>query len=309
MRAAFDRRSLRRGGGAEARVRRVKISPTNYVEEQPKASQVSWTLAVLAPRTWSRARHANPQGPQPCRSIQWPWGFPWNEAQSKTKVEEDNDAVRFAFKVVRETLQSNSTMAVTVCAPEQLGSTPRGTLASIWSLPEIRKWARRHRLWRITFYQCEQGSSARAMPTAMLVNHRVSLNRAKRGWPKRACAETAHHCSGLLARRCTCETRRQHIKLARPGPTAPLLTVCTIRWLFREAYRDRLPHRTEERPLPNEAMSAALHGSDAQESDSNETWHSDSTAQDSFKPHCEADQQLLANLRIADQVTFCSFSC
>ena len=95
--------------------------------------------------------------------------------------------------------------------------------------------------------------------------------------------------------------------LVGPGSATPHLTNCTIEWLFQEAYRDRLPQKTEERHLTNEAMSAALPGPEVQESDSNETWHSDSTAQDAFKPHCDADPQLLTNLGIADQVPFCSF--
>ena len=46
----------------------------------------------------------------------------------------------------------------------------------------------------------------------------------------------------------------------------------------------------------------ALHGCEGLESDSNETWQSDSTVQDSLKPHCEEDPQLLTLLGMADQV-------
>ena len=130
--------------------------------------------ADLVPRTATNAR-----GPLPCRSAKWPWGFPWNTGQARAVAEEDDDDVRFVLKVTHETLVKNSATAATVCALEQFGAASCGTPASIWSLPEVRAWARRLHLWRVAFYQCERGPSMRSMPTAMLVNHKVSLKHAK----------------------------------------------------------------------------------------------------------------------------------
>ena len=76
--------------------------------------------------------------------------------------------------------------------------------------------------------------------------------------------------------------------------------------MLREAFREHLTEEPEERPLKNEDTDRALHGYGGQESDSNETWHSDSTVQESLRQHCDEDPQLIVSLGMADQVSNCA---
>ena len=140
------------------------------------------------------------------------------------------------------------------------------------------------------------------MPTAMLVNHKVSLKHAKRGWPTLLRRRKVQYYAGPLARQCACKDKTQHTKLVRPSAATPSLTGCTVQWLLREALREHLTEEPEERLLKNGETGRALHGGGGQESDSNDTWHSDSTVQESLRPHCDEDPQLMASLGMADQV-------
>ena len=97
--------------------------------------------------TWSRANYAGGSGPKPCRSKDYPWGFPNSLRPMRERAEKGNDFIHFTIRAIEAAIASRESSGriarVILEHPEALGTAFQegvnvGILASIWQLPKIR---------------------------------------------------------------------------------------------------------------------------------------------------------------------------
>ena len=131
-----------------------------------KIHNKEFSAILLTPpcNTFSRATYSNKPGPPPLRSKEHPHGLPGLTDQQLRKV-------RIADKLITNTIRlakssSASGLPYIIEHPEDLGATPKGTPASIWSLPEIVQLATDTAAHTAAIYQCQDPTPGSNLPVA-----------------------------------------------------------------------------------------------------------------------------------------------
>ena len=118
--------------------------------------------------TWSRAMWSGRPGPRPIRSKEWPLGFPWLAKAKKDAADIGNSLVFFALDIIRAAAEVKSKVVNFLMEhPEDLGTRPCGTPASIWQLPEAQDLMGKFHTFGL--HQCALGGD-RPKPTRILTN-------------------------------------------------------------------------------------------------------------------------------------------
>ena len=149
--------------------------------------------------TWSRAPWANQFGPRPLRTSNYPWGFPWLEGDRQQKVAASNSMVRLCIDVLELIETMRFTLFFWLEHPEDLGAVAtyrrkKGKQwfhqvdsgvrpASIWQLPELRRFLQLPGALTRAFHQCFFKAES-PKPTRVLTNldHFARLGFAS--WPE-----------------------------------------------------------------------------------------------------------------------------
>eukprot|EP00435_Cladocopium_sp_Y103_P008775 s235_g2.t1 len=140
-----------------------------------------YDIILMSPpcSTWSRALWANRHGPNPVRSREFPWGFPWLSGAQKDKAELGTILVMRCIEVL------NIAPPAVICFwehPEDLGRARNGTPASVWQLDELRQAAKRRKMETVAIHQCAYGADY-PKPTRLLSDAHGLLQVGFHGWP------------------------------------------------------------------------------------------------------------------------------
>mgnify|MGYP003333509867 CR=1 FL=1 len=169
-----------------------KEAQESYIQ-QIEEGQID--MQILSPPcgTWSRANWANDLNPRPCRDKDHPWGFPNQKRQQQRRAETGNEFVHFAIRALEaaeEAKRRGHRIRSLLEHPEDLGRTPRGTPASIWQLPEIRRIGNIVRsgpdgggFTTVGGNQCQFRGVDRKKPTRLLSDLRGIERFGATGWP------------------------------------------------------------------------------------------------------------------------------
>ena len=100
-------------------------------------------IVILSPPcgSWSRANYADDKPPQPCRSREFPWGLPNNNAAQRKRAENGNAFVHASIRIIATAAQVKKRGKFIRCLlehPEDLGRTHRGIPGSIWQLQDLK---------------------------------------------------------------------------------------------------------------------------------------------------------------------------
>ncbi len=191
-----------------------KITILEAFARMPEGSPTA-IIGVPSNTTWSRARHGRPQGPQPLRDQQWPWGFPWLSPTDREVVDQANAEFRYIMTVITEALRRSPETLAMLLHPEQLGAAQRGTPASIWDLPELRVWAKQVGMLRAATFQCRFQPTDFRSPTGILVSHQLNSKLFNPGWP--SVRTRAPHYQGPLPHSCACGRRAHRARTISKG--------------------------------------------------------------------------------------------
>ncbi len=172
-------------------------------------------IAVPSTTTWARGRHSCPLGPKPLRDMQWPWGLPWLAPREQESVETANAELRQIMRIIVTVLDKAPEALVLLFHPEQLGPAPRGSPATVWDLPELKRWSTRAGMMRAATYQCRYGPTEYRFPIGVLSSHCLNSKLFDRGWPKIVGSPLQYR--GPLPPHCNCG-RRSH-RPRRPSNT------------------------------------------------------------------------------------------
>ena len=144
---------------------------------------------ILSPPcgSWSRCNYSSKPGARPCRSKEFPWGFLNSGPHQKARAEQGNEFIHFCIRAVEATLTARKrhghTCRVLWEHPEDLGTTPKGTPASIWQLSEIRRFVcDEHGFYTVVGHQCPFGVDY-AKPTRLLSDIPGVKSFGVEGWP------------------------------------------------------------------------------------------------------------------------------
>ena len=131
-------------------------------------------LVLMAPpcNTFSRAVFSRHPGPQPIRDHTWLLGFPNLGSVERARAEEGNSLAWFSLECLRRALRANSLHNGIPTQgwlefPEDLGSSDKGTPASILQFPEACAF-QGTRAIRGAIYQCEWADTHYSKPTGIL---------------------------------------------------------------------------------------------------------------------------------------------
>ncbi len=211
---------LARGGESEFRFT-ILDALARIPDDAPTA-----VIAVPSITTWARGRHASPLGPKPLRDINWPWGLPWLAPREQSQVDAANAELRQAMRVIVAALNRAPGARIMILHPEQLGPAPRGAPATIWDLPELRRWAARAGMMRAATYQCRFGATEYTAPIGILSSHCLNSKLFDKGWPVISSTPSRYH--GPLPPFCTCSRKAHRPRALRTtrvtgGVDAPLV--------------------------------------------------------------------------------------
>ena len=137
------------------------LDKASQADFESKIRQGDYDVVVVTPpcATWSRAPYSPYPGPKPVRSAEHPWGFPDALQAGREKARKGNEFIHFAIHAMEAAVQAqkrnNITIRVLLEHPEDLGTTPKGTPASIWQLPEIREFVWKHSFIIAAGHQCQ----------------------------------------------------------------------------------------------------------------------------------------------------------
>ncbi len=198
-------------------------------------------IAVPSTTTWARGRHASPLGPKPLRDISWPWGLPWLAPREQAQVDAANTELRQAMQVVVAALDRAPAAHIMILHPEQLGPAPRGSPATIWDLPELRRWAARAGMMRAATYQCRFGATEYRFPIGILSSQCLNSKLFDKGWPTITSTPARYY--GPLPPFCTCSRRAHRARALRTtrvagGLDAPLIKDGFMQYLISLLARD-----------------------------------------------------------------------
>ena len=142
-----------------------------------------FTYLFLSPpcETFSRAPWSNSHGPAPLRSADWPEGFPWLRGSNKVRVETGTELVRRCLHMV--SVAHEAKVHWLWEHPEDLGPTPRGCPASVWSWQESRSLFDRLQVSTVALYQCAFGEDYRK-PTRLAGTWANLPALGFSGWPQ-----------------------------------------------------------------------------------------------------------------------------
>ena len=187
--------------------------------------QGTYVAVLMSPPcgTWSRAPWANQFGPRPLRSHSHPWGFPWLEGARQKKVASSNSMVGLCLQVLEIILENNLTTWFWWEHPEDLGSVrsyrrrprsqwfaklhPQVRPASIWQLPELRRFLELPGAFTRTFHQCFFKADS-PKPTRVFTTLPHFVNLGFGSWP--VFSATGLY-QGPLPRHCTCGQSHQQL--------------------------------------------------------------------------------------------------
>ena len=221
-----------------------------------RISEGEFILVVSSPPcgTFSRARHANRQGPRPVRSKVFPRGFPWLQGRTKKHVKDANELVDFTVKALSAQHVTNPGLTL-LEHPEDLGKVAGEFPGSIWQLPDIRALISSEGVVTCAVNQAQYGTSY-PKPTR-LVGRLPGLElQAAQGWP--AFSAEGHY-SGPLVKHQGHTTRL----IGREGPD--FITAATAAWpgqlcdYFANLVASTLAHGSanlEAKQTPEKAQSA-----------------------------------------------------
>ncbi len=140
-------------------------------------------IAVPSITTWARGRHSCPLGPKPLRDTQWPWGLPWLAPREQEQTDMANAELRQIMRIIVAVLDRAPGAHIMIFHPEQLGPARRGSPATIWDLPELRRWSNRAGMMRAAVYQCKFGPTEYRFPMGVLSSHCLNSKLFCKGWP------------------------------------------------------------------------------------------------------------------------------
>ena len=92
-------------------------------------------------------------GPKPCRSRQWPRGFPWDSAKTAARARIGKVLVDLLADILEDLKDTGLTSRVVFFGEHPLGYHGSFQPASIWQWPELRK-AAGDVFHRAALYQC-----------------------------------------------------------------------------------------------------------------------------------------------------------
>ena len=149
--------------------------------EQVRSEQ--FDLILLSPpcNTYSRASFSNSPGSVPLRNADWPEGFPWLTGRLKDKAQAGTELLRRALDLAA--VASEVGVPWLLEHPEFLGTTPRGTPASVWTWAYSRKFFEQNAVATVVFHQCAFGAPY-AKPTRLAGTWPNLGTLGFRGWPQ-----------------------------------------------------------------------------------------------------------------------------
>jgi hypothetical protein len=158
---------------------------------------------ILSPPcgSWSRCNYSRKPGAKPCRSKEFPWGFPNAGPGQKARAEQGNEFIHFCIRAVEAAAAArkrhNATVRVLWEHPEDLGVTPKGTPASVWQLSEVRRFTTdEFGYFTVVGHQCQFGVDY-AKPTRLLCDIPGVEAFGHAGWPR---FHASGHYAGPLPR-------------------------------------------------------------------------------------------------------------
>ena len=109
--------------------------------------------------TWSRAECSGRFGPDLIRSKKHLWWLPDNLQADRVKAQQGNEFAHTSIRMIGAAVRAREQKRQMVCNflehPEDVGTTPRGTPASIWQLQEMWVFADRHGYTTFDGHQCQ----------------------------------------------------------------------------------------------------------------------------------------------------------
>ncbi len=234
-------------------------------------------IIAVSHATWARARHSEAPGPQPVRSSDWPWGFPWLGEQQRAAVEDSNALLLWGLAVLRTARDINPSAALCLYHPEDLGMACRGRPASLWQMGEIRCAARSLQLFRMATWQCRFGEATHPSPLSMLCSETLRSPLIQKGWPQFEGSDNARY-QGPLPETCGCGTAhapRTGRRMSYSQIESSVLTPAFREWLCLRLIKAAAHQRGLLRKGLNKAASAndaAEESGTSSEADSNTTW-------------------------------------
>lgn len=148
-------------------------------------------LVLMAPprNTCSRAVFSRHPGPTPIRDHRWLFGFPNLGSVERARAEEGHRLAWFSLECLRRALLANSRHNGIASQgwlefPEDIGSSDKGTPASIWQFPEACAF-QGTRAMRGAIYQCGWSETDYSKPTGILTTVAPFFRDACffEGWP------------------------------------------------------------------------------------------------------------------------------
>jgi hypothetical protein len=107
--------------------------------------------------TWSRAPHANNQGPAPLRNAEHPWELPGLDGPRKVEFTEGNELIQRTLSLLRAATEAKPFWLLE--HPEDLGHRSNGAMpASIWHLEITRSLMEESGASTVALYQCHFGT-------------------------------------------------------------------------------------------------------------------------------------------------------
>ena len=184
-----------------------------------------FSAIVMAPpcSTWSRAVWSNKHGPQPVRSSQYPFGFPWLTGQQKIKAEAGTQLVLRTLDAALAAHELNVPFLIE--HPEYLGTCQRGDPASIWMLKEMRALADSTNANTVVFHQCQFADVDVAKPTRLISTCAGLSKLGFSGWPK---LSKSRAYLGPLPR--TCCHNNKHAPLIGTNANGEFVTATAAAW-------------------------------------------------------------------------------
>eukprot|EP00435_Cladocopium_sp_Y103_P069710 s303_g33.t2 len=154
---------------------------TVWQELAEKIASGYYDVILMSPpcSTWSRALWANRHGPNPVRSRDFPYGFPWLVGAAKEKAELGTVLVMRCIEVLKIAPPRTTCMWE---HPEDLGRARNGTPASVWQLAELRQAAKSRQMHTVAIHQCAYGADY-PKPTRLLSDANGLLQVGFPGWP------------------------------------------------------------------------------------------------------------------------------
>jgi hypothetical protein len=165
----------------------VSLTPQGWSLHKQHAPNVDILFVCIRLQTMSRARDSPVPGPGLLRTRRWPWGLPQVIGPAREALESDNNWIRLALSAIKEVSARASHPTILWVAPEDRG----GDSASLWQLPEFRRFAAEGGWFRYGFHQCEMAPSASPRPSAILSLSPLRDAALAKGWPKSE-VETTH---------------------------------------------------------------------------------------------------------------------